>query len=162
MEIIFEEREVEIQLKKYFQYMEKFYGEEFAIKTTLTNYSIQQALSFFSKRFDNFEDSDIYSALFRRCVLYNGKNGYVEYANNLISENRIEELLEDIEVDCLLKQGLVRNFLNSASLTTSQLLGRLERSKSFTSSVENLVKIDEYFSHIKEEPKVMLKSSSNS
>ena len=29
MEIIFEEREVEIQLKKYFQYMEKFYGEEY-------------------------------------------------------------------------------------------------------------------------------------
>ncbi len=162
MEIIFEEREVEIQLKKYFQYMEKFYGEEFAIKTAITNHSIQQALSFFSTRFDNFDDCDIYSALFRRCVLYNSDNIYAKYANNCISENRIGELLEDIEVDCLLKQGLVRNFLNSASLTTSQLLGRLERSKSFTSSVENLVKIDEYFSHIKEEPKVMLKSSSNS
>ena len=95
MEKIFKEREVEIQLKNYFQYMEKFYGEEFAIKTTLTNYSIQQALSFFSKRFDNFEDSDIYSALLRRCILCNGKNVYVEYANDLIAENRIEELLED-------------------------------------------------------------------
>ena len=163
MEKIFKEREVEIQLKNYFQYMEKFYGEEFAIKTTLTNYSIQQALSFFSKRFDNFEDSDIYSALLRRCILCNGNNVYVEHANDLIAENRIEELLEDIEVDYLLKQGLVMNFLNSASLTEEQLYERLKQRKGFDSSAENLKKIDEYFSHIKEKkkPKAKLKTSLN-
>ena len=141
MHKILNELPIETDLKQYFKYMERTYGEEVAINTAL-------------------ENLDVYLAIFRSCVLSKNSNVYVEYARLCISTGMIDELLIFVDSNKKLKYELIKKFLEQTSLTSEQLYNYLKQGKNSRSIVSSLNKLNEYYLNmeIPKTPKHKLKT----
>lgn len=145
MHKILNELPIETDLKQYFKYMERTYGEEVAINTALGNEGICSSLLDYSDRFDKYQDLDVYLAIFRSCVLSKNSNVYVEYARLCISTGMIDELLIFVDSNKKLKYELIKKFLEQISLTSEQLYNYLKQGKNSRSIVSSLNKLNEYY-----------------
>lgn len=125
-----EENVVGNRLKQYFTRMEKIYGEDVATETALSGLGIKDGLRNFSDGFDEFSDFDINIEILKICILSDRPyDTALKYANTAIEQQRIEQLIMDMETNPILKRAIVENYVRNAYSTTQQMYERAQNSK---------------------------------
>ena len=140
-----EENVVEARLKKYFRYMESIYGEEIAIKTALSDRTLRSSIEFFSDDFENFQDYQIDVEFLKVALLTDRPEDIaLKYANKLIAEGKIEQLLMDMDANPILKMALVENYINHMYTSTETLYNKAKENPKYRIIDRDLGKLKEY------------------
>lgn len=144
---ILEESEMERNLKSYFNFTERVFGEDVALEMATVSPSIKDSLSCFSKRFDMCADIDVYLSILKTCAIVGDETKAVQDANSLIASNHIDELIQDMQANKGMTKEILKTFIRYSCMTSSELLQRkVNLINSFDSVSERLHNIEDYYS----------------
>ena len=147
---ILEDSEIDIKLKNYFDKMINFVGEDYTCESLNVSESIQQSIATFSDNFDDVNDNDIIFSLLKSAILSNNNSYSVYCVKQLVSENKIDELLTLANEDFHFRRELVRNSMNQCLSSNLSLFNRLLNSDEAYVRLYNLL---EYQNSLKDKEK---------
>ena len=139
---LLKEEQLDKKLKYYFRKLISVVGEEYAIVTLSTEDTVKESITSFSKDFDDEYDIDIKLALIKAALI---SNNYNSYSNNivrqLVQEDKIDDLLEYIDIDYNLRRCLTKNFIDQCYDTNLQTY---EKRTGENTTIGDLLKLSNY------------------
>ena len=123
---LLEETETEILLKDYLKYVEKIFGEDYAISTLTCHYDMAKSINSFSSKFEKTTQSSIMYALLRSFILSNRNDYEKKIINNYIYAYDFEEIEKIIKQNIYFRKSLVRTFIVQSDKTNKELYSKSE------------------------------------
>lgn len=147
MNKLLEKSFMEERLQKYFKYMESVYGEEVALNTALTDSTFRLSIAKFSEDFYDYSDLDVNREFLKVCLLTDKpEDTALKYANTLIANDRITQLLLDIQVNSILKMAIVENYIRNMYSSSEELYKKAQKNNKYRILDRDLENLEKTFS----------------
>ncbi len=139
---VLKEEQLDKKLKYYFRKLLSVVGEEYAIVTLSTEETVKDSITSFSKDFDDEYDIDIKLALIKASLISNNYNSYGnDLVRKLVQDNKIDDLLEYIDINYNLRRSLTKNFIDQCYDTNLQTY---EKRTGENSTISDLLLLSKY------------------
>ena len=148
------ERKIESNLKKFFQFMENLYGDEFSSLILSTTISPKESLEMFTSSFPNITDTDIILALIKASILSRDvEEKYNRYVRHMVSNGRFEDLMNVIYNNRTLRKQLTMNYIRDCYGTNQQIYSKKEDNDNTLGDMLSIIYFQESIKSKKNEKK---------
>lgn len=143
---ILSDSELDVRLKKYFQYMIKVVGEDYALISLSSEESIKDSIASFTSSFDDVSDVEILCSLIRGAILSSERLKSNLVVRKYITDGNIEDLIILADQNLGFRRALTKTFMKQCYESNEKTFSKKKKEGN---ALGNLITIKYYEEDLK-------------